>query len=192
MSKPKMAILADIASCKISCEGFKMLLEKIETRFEVVYCKFYSYVAKRNRDFNEFIAAKGYDAVTNIASRRRNKLDSRQIIDGTEIGMSSTVDAVAFMVGEGDILPILTYLKAKGKDVYEIAVEKTKFSGAYTGFIQVPVSALKTTYAAPATKPAAVKKPKPVAPKKPAVENPYLAQAKSVLEGKSILNQYRR
>ena len=101
MNKPKIAVLIDLASLRISCEGFKKLAERLEQQFEISNVKFYSYVAKRNRDFNEYIAAKGYDAVTPIASRRRNKLDTRQIIDATLIGVTSSVDAVGFAVGRG-------------------------------------------------------------------------------------------
>ena len=110
MKKPKIALLIDLASLRVSCEGFKKLTAEIEETYEIVNVKFYSYVAKRNRDFNEYIAAKGYDAVTPIASKRRNKLDTRQVIDGTLIGMSSTVDAVGFATGDGDILPIVSYI----------------------------------------------------------------------------------
>lgn len=180
MNKPKLAILADIASLRISCEGFKALAERLEADYEIVYVKFYSYVAKRNRDFNEYVAAKGYDAVTPIASKRRNKLDSRQIIDATEIGFTSTIDAVAFMVGDGDILPIITYLKMKGKNVYEIGLEESKYSAAYSGFISVPRSALREGYNAPATKPAVKKAPKPVKEDAPR-ENKYLKDAQSIL-----------
>ena len=99
MNRPKIALLIDLASLKVTCEGFKKLYNEISEVYDIVFVKFYSYVAKRNRDFNEYIAAKGYDAVTPVASRRRNKLDTRQIIDATKINMNSTIDAVAFAVG---------------------------------------------------------------------------------------------
>lgn len=187
MNKPKIALLIDLGSLKVSCEGFKKLLAEIETAYEVAFVKFYSYVAKRNRDFNEFIAAKGYDAVTPVASRRRNKLDSRQIIDGTKISLNSTVDAVGFAVGEGDILPILTELKQTGKDVVEIAVEEGAYSDAYNAFVPVSISYLREGYAAP-TKKREKKAPKVVAPK----ENAYTTEVNRIFEGRSILNRYRK
>ena len=187
MNKPKIALLIDLASLKVSCEGFKKLLAEIEDAYEVAFVKFYSYVAKRNRDFNEFIAAKGYDAVTPVASRRRNKLDSRQIIDGTKISMNSTVDAVGFAVGEGDILPILTELKLTGKDVVEIGVEEGAYSDAFNAFIPVNVNYLREGYAAP-TKKREKKAPKPVAPK----ENTYAAEVNRIFEGRNILTRYRK
>ena len=140
MSKPKIALLIDLGSLKISCDGFQKLAAEIEKDYEIAYVKFYSYVAKRNRDFNEYIGAKGYDAVTPVASRKRNRLDSRQIIDGTKIANGSTIEAVALAYGEGDILPIVTELKQSGKDVFEIGVEKGAFNGAFNGFIPVDVS----------------------------------------------------
>ena len=149
MKKPKIALLIDLASLRVSCEGFKKLTAEIEETYEIVNVKFYSYVAKRNRDFNEYIAAKGYDAVTPIASKRRNKLDTRQVIDGTLIGMSSTVDAVGFATGDGDILPIVSYLKTKGMDVIDINVEEGAYTSEFSGFIKVDTSYLRKEYAAP-------------------------------------------
>ena len=187
MNKPKIALLIDLASLKVSCDGFKKLLAEIEEAYEVSYVKFYSYVAKRNRDFNEFIAAKGYDAVTPVASKRRNKLDSRQIIDGTKIALSSSVEAVGIAYGEGDILPIVSELKMTGKDVVEIAVEEGAYSDAFNGFIPVNKNYLREGYAAP-TKKRVKKAPKPVAAK----ENKYTEEVNKIFEGRSILNKYRR
>lgn len=193
MNKPKITLLIDLASLRVSCEGFKKLVEKIETQFDIVGCKFYSYVAKRNRDFNEYIAAKGYEAVTPIASKRRNKLDTRQVIDGTLIGVNSTVDAVAIASGDGDILPIVSYLKNLGKDVYDINVEEGKYSEAFTGFISVNVAWLRDGYAAPSTKPAAAKKaPKPVAEPAAKQESKYAAETKKIFSAADVLSRYKR
>ena len=195
MKKPKIALLIDLASLRVSCEGFKKLAAEIEQEYEIVNVKFYSYVAKRNRDFNEYIAAKGYDAVTPIASRRRNKLDIRQIIDATLIGMSSSIDAVGFAVGEGDILPIVSYLKQKGMDVIDINIEKSIYTSEFSGFIKVDMSYLREGYAAPTRpQPKAPKQPKKVVVAEPEVkrENAHVADVKAVLRGDSILSKYRR
>lgn len=152
MNRPKIALLIDLASLRVTCEGFKKLYNEISEVYDIVFVKFYSYVAKRNRDFNEYIAAKGYDAVTPIASRRRNKLDTRQIIDATKINMNSSIDAVAFAVGEGDILPIITELKMNGKDVLEIADAQSTYSDAYSGFIPVSADYMREGYIAPTKK----------------------------------------
>ena len=197
MKKPKIALLIDLASLRVSCEGFKKLTAEIEETYEIVNVKFYSYVAKRNRDFNEYIAAKGYDAVTPITSKRRNKLDTRQVIDGTLIGMSSTVDAVGFATGDGDILPIVSYLKTKGMDVIDINVEEGAYTSEFSGFIKVDTSYLRKEYAAPATKKIR-KEPKKVAPAAPAPapeksEGKYAADVRQILgHDSSILSKYKR
>lgn len=194
-NKPKMIVLADIASLKVSCKGFQSVVANLESRYDVITCKFYSYVAKRNRDFNEYIAANSYDTSLPSASRRRNKLDSRQIIDAADIAASGKIDAVALMVGEGDILPVIDLLKGKGIDVIELNVQETKYTYAYTSFFPVPASALREGYTAPATRPAAKKAPKPVQPKQQqpaASENSYLAEARKVIAGNDILARFRR
>ena len=186
-----MIILADIASLRVTCAGFKQIVKNLESKFEVVTCKFYSYVAKRNRDFNEYIAAKGYDAVTPVASRRRNKLDTRQIIDGTKISINSTIDTVAFAVGEGDILPIITELKMNGKEVLEIAVEESTYTDAFNGFIPVNVNYLREGYAAP-TKKREKKAPKKVVVRSEKPENSYVNEINRVFDGKAILARYKK
>lgn len=183
----KIALLIDLGSLRVSCEGFKKLFAEIEEQYDIVSVKFYSYVAKRNRDFNEYIAAKGYNAVTPVASKRRNKLDSRQIIDATKL-LDSQLDAIGFAVGEGDILPILTELKERGKDVVEIGVEESAYSDAFTKFIPVKTSYLREGYAAP-TKKIEKKAPKKVAAPK---ENAYTTEVNRIFEGRSILNKYRK
>jgi uncharacterized LabA/DUF88 family protein len=205
MSKQKIALLIDLASLRVTCDGFRKLTEEVEAKgFEIVNVKFYSYVAKRNRDFNEYVAAKGYDAVTPIASRRRNKLDTRQIIDATLIGMSSTVNAVGFAVGEGDILPIVSFLKLKGMDVVEIGVHKSPYVQEFSDYVPVKLEYLREGYAAPTSKeaPKKVKKvlthvptTRPIAPAAPGPEkkeNQYVADVKKVLSGESILGKYKR
>lgn len=187
MNKPKIALLIDLASLRVSCEGFKKLAEDIEKTYDIVSVKFYGYVAKRNRDFNEYIAAKGYDAVTPIASRRRNKLDTRQIIDATLIGMGSTIDAVAFAVGDGDILPILSFLKLKGMDVIDIDVVESPYIAAFNGFVPVVQSYLREGYAAPATK-----KPAPKKTPKKVVEPEVRQESQYVNDVKNILARYKR
>jgi len=184
-----MVILADIASLRVTCVGFKELVQGLLEKFDVVACKFYSYVAKRNRDYNEYIAANGYDTSLPSASRRRNKLDSRQVIDAAEIARLANVDAVAIMSGEGDILPVVNLLKSNGIDVYEIDVQEGKYTDIFSGFIKVPPSALREGYTAPASKKVVVKKaPKPVVqPARPApapapAENVHLAKINSILD----------
>jgi len=191
MNKPKMIILADIASLRVTCVGFKQIVKNLEAKYEIVTCKFYSYVAKRNRDFNEYISANGYGVSLPSASRRRNKLDSKQVIDAADIAYNDKIDAVAMITGEGDILPVIDLLKGKGKEVLDINVDSGKYNYAYTGFVAVPTSALREGYTAPATKAVAKKAPKPVAPvQRP--ENPYVAEARKVLSGSEILAKYRR
>jgi hypothetical protein len=162
MDKPKMIVLADIGSLRVTCAGFKQLIANLQEKFNVVTCRFYSYVAKRNRDYNEYIAANGYNTSLPSASRRRNKLDSRQVMDAYEIAKLANVDAVAMMSGEGDILPIVNLLKSRGIDVYEMDVREGRYTEVYSGFIKVDGVMLREGYTAPATKKAEKKVNKPV------------------------------
>ncbi|MGI6136425.1 MAG: NYN domain-containing protein [Clostridiales bacterium] len=195
-SKPKMIVLADIAALKISCEGFQELIRNLETKFNVVSCKFYGYVAKRNRDYNEYIASNGFETSLPSASRRRNRLDSRQVIDSADIAAVGKIDAVGIISGDGDILPVVNMFAAKGIDTYDINLVEGKYTYAYTGFIAVPESALRKGYAAPPTRRPASEKPKkspkPVQQPAPKKENPYVAQSRAVLDGNEVLRRFSR
>ena len=191
MNKPKMIILADIASLRVTCAGFKQIVKNLEAKYDVVTCKFYSYVAKRNRDFNEYISANGFETSLPSASRRRNKLDVRQAIDAADIAAAGKIDAVGLITGEGDILPVVDLLKSKGIEVYDINVYEGKYTYAYTGFVAVPTSALREGYAAPAPKAVVKKAPKPVATPV-ARENAYTAEAKRIVSHNDLFNKYRR
>ncbi|MDR3186339.1 MAG: NYN domain-containing protein [Christensenellaceae bacterium] len=173
MNKPKIVILADISSLKVTCVGFQEIVTGIAENFDVVACKFYSYVAKRNRDFNEYIAANGFDTSLPSESKKRNKLDSRQIIDAIDVISSGKIDAIGLIVGDGDILPLLNLLKSKGVDVYNINVAESKYTDVYSGFISVPLTALRKGYTAPAMRPQS-EKPKRQPPQRvaPAVAAP--------------------
>ncbi|MBQ4073500.1 MAG: NYN domain-containing protein [Clostridia bacterium] len=190
MNKPKMIVLADIASLRVTCNGFKQIVKNLEAKYEIVTCKFYSYVAKRNRDFNEYIAANGYETNLPSASRRRNKLDTRQVMEAVNIANAAKVDAVALITGEGDILPVVDLLKSKGIDCYDVNVYEGKYTYAYTGFIAVPTSALREGYAAPATKPAVKKAPKAIVT--PVRENEYVQEAKRITSRNAIFDKYRQ
>ncbi|MDR0751150.1 MAG: NYN domain-containing protein [Christensenellaceae bacterium] len=149
--KPRMVILADIASLKITCEGFKSLVEEISKDFDVVDCKFYNYNAKRNRDYKEYIAENSFDTFAASASKRRNKLDSAQLISAIDVVNSRdnkafAVSAAGFITGDGDILPLINVFKGKGIDIYDINVVQSKYNEMYSGFINVPESALKEGY----------------------------------------------
>jgi len=117
------------------------------------------------------------------------------------------------MVGEGDILPILTLLKSAGKDVYELNVNQSRFTEQYTGFIAIPTTALREGYTAPTYKIPVKKEYKYVPPKNPTPrpdaaagyqaapeapaqpqkqESKYIADAKKILSGADILAKYKR
>ncbi|MDR0855063.1 MAG: NYN domain-containing protein [Christensenellaceae bacterium] len=198
MNKPKIIVSADLGSLKITCDGFRGLVKEIEKKYEVVACKFYSYVAKRNRDYNEYIAAYGFNTELPSVSKRRNKLDTRQVIDLANIAETSRIEAVAIISGEGDILPVINLLKTKGIDVYNVNVAEAKefYKDQYTGFIEVPGEALREGYTAPATKQRAPKELKPIGAPKPAAA-PAAAAAPAgpnphIQDVKDILAKYRK
>jgi uncharacterized LabA/DUF88 family protein len=143
MSKPKMSVLADIASIKVTFAGFQQIVATLEEKFDVVACKFYNYVPKKYKDFKEYIDANGYGKSAPSVSRRRGKLDSVQVMDAYEISQLANVDAVAIMAGEGDIIPVVDLLKSCGLDVYEIDVEEGKYSNLFTGFVKVSSDMLR-------------------------------------------------
>lgn len=85
---------------------------------EIAGIKFYGYSAKRTKDYAEFIQANNYDALSSLPRKRKGKLDLRQVIDAVSLAQTGHIDAFYILYGNGDIKPLISYLKTRGLEVY--------------------------------------------------------------------------
>ena len=124
----KYVVLADIESVRVPFTAFAAALEELSRIGEIAGCKFYGYSAKRTKDYGEFIQENSYDALSALPRKRKGKLDLRQVIDAARLAQFPNIDGFFLIYGNGDITPLIAYLKAYGKDVVAGVVEPDKNS----------------------------------------------------------------
>ncbi len=127
-SNKKYVVLADIESVRVPFSVFASALEELSRIGEIAACKFYGYSAKRTKDYGEFIQENSYDALSALPKKRKGKLDLRQVIDAARLAQFPNIDGFFLIYGNGDITPLIAYLKAYGKDVVAGVVEPDKNS----------------------------------------------------------------
>lgn len=124
----KYVVLADIESVRVPFSVFASALEELSRIGEIAACKFYGYSAKRTKDYGEFIQENSYDALSALPKKRKGKLDLRQVIDAARLAQFPNIDGFFIIYGNGDITPLIAYLKAYGKDVVAGVIEPDKNS----------------------------------------------------------------
>ena len=124
----KYVVLADIESVRVPFTVFASALEELSRIGEIAACKFYGYSAKRTKDYGEFIQENSYDALSALPKKRKGKLDLRQVIDAARLAQFPNIDGFFIIYGNGDITPLIAYLKAYGKDVVAGVIEPDKNS----------------------------------------------------------------
>lgn len=170
-STKKYVVLADIESVRVPFSVFASALEELSRIGEIAACKFYGYSAKRTKDYGEFIQENSYDALSALPKKRKGKLDLRQVIDAARLAQFPNIDGFFLIYGNGDITPLIAYLKAYGKDVVAGVVEPDKNSVLCNKVIMLDAKAstqtvlnagYKKVNAAPVAKKAAAPKAEPV------------------------------
>ena len=167
----KYVVLADIESVRVPFSVFASALEELSRIGEIAACKFYGYSAKSTKDYGEFIQENSYDALSALPKKRKGKLDLRQVIDAARLAQFPNIDGFFLIYGNGDITPLIAYLKAYGKDVVAGVVEPDKNSVLCNKVIMLDAKAstqtvlnagYKKVNAAPVAKKAAAPKAEPV------------------------------
>lgn len=125
----KIVVLADIESIRIPFASFQKTLNEVKALGEIATCKFYGYSAKRTKDYADFIQDNNYDALSALPRKRRGKLDLRQVIDAVKISEYPNIDGFFIIYGNGDIKPLISYLKGLGLEVYAGVIAPDANSG---------------------------------------------------------------
>ncbi len=127
-SAKKYVVLADIESVRISYATFAKTLNELSNFGEIAACKFYGYSSKRTKDYDEFIRENNFDALSALPKKKRGRLDLRQVIDAVRLAQFPNIDGFFLIYGQGDITPLIAYLKSYGMDVIAGVIEPDKNS----------------------------------------------------------------
>ena len=123
-----IALLIDIDNAKISLPVFQDIIDQVERTGHLVYCKVYGFNERKHIKFDEIIERYGFDSTPTMRYKKRTKsqLDSRIMIDAVSMVYTKPfVDTFAIVAGEGDLVPLLSFLKSNGKKLMTIQSENT-------------------------------------------------------------------
>lgn len=133
----RYAVLVDLQSERLGIEMFNKLIEEIKREGSVEYVKFYNYLAKRNSEFSTFIKEYGADIDLPMMSKKKVRIDMRQVIDAVRIASSNgNIDTFLLICSEVDGIYLINELKKAGKRI-EVAVTSSNSlsSKAHTEYI---------------------------------------------------------
>ena len=114
----KIALLIDIDNAKISLPVFNDILQQLRVKGNLIYTKVYGFNERKHIKFDEIIEKYGFDSVPTMRYKKRAKsqLDSRIIIDAIKMFHTMPhIDTYCLVTGDGDLVPLLSYLKSGGK-----------------------------------------------------------------------------
>lgn len=124
----QIALFIDIDNAKVSLPVFKDILEQLRKIGKISYCKVYGFNERKHMKFDELIEKYGFDSTPTMRYKKRAKsqLDTRIIIDAVNMFHTKPfINAFCFVTGEGDLVPLLSFLRAGGKTLYTVDTEST-------------------------------------------------------------------
>jgi len=117
----KIALLIDVDNYKVNASELNYLVNRLNMKGEVVYGKVYNYSDRNNKDLSETIEQFGFDTAMQTTNNKRTKksiFDLRIAIDAVKICCTNkSIDAFCLACGDGDIIPLISMLRAEGKTV---------------------------------------------------------------------------
>lgn len=124
----QIALLIDIDNAKVSLPVFKDIIEQVSKTGKLTYCKVYGFNERKHIKFDEVIEKYGFESTPTMRYKKRAKsqLDTRIIIDAVNLVHTKPfIDAFAIVAGDGDLVPLLAFLRANGKQLLTVATETT-------------------------------------------------------------------
>ncbi len=124
----QIALFIDIDNAKVNLPVFKDILEQLRKVGKIAYCKVYGFNERKHMKFDELIEKYGFDSTPTMRYKKRAKsqLDTRIIIDAVNLHHTKPfINAFCFVTGEGDLVPLLAFLKAGGKTLFTVETEST-------------------------------------------------------------------
>ncbi len=124
----QIALLIDIDNAKVSLPVFKDIIEQVSKTGKLAYCKVYGFNERKHIKFDEVIEKYGFESTPTMRYKKRAKsqLDTRIIIDAVNmVHTKPFIDAYAIIAGDGDLVPLLSFLRANGKQLLTVATETT-------------------------------------------------------------------
>ena len=119
-----IALLIDIDNAKVSLPVFEEILKQLRAKGNLIYCKVYGFNERKHIRFDEVIERYGFDSAPTMRYKKRAKsqLDMRIIMDAIKMYYTMPhIDTYCFIAGDGDLVPLLSHLKAGGKHLITVS-----------------------------------------------------------------------
>lgn len=119
-----IALFIDIDNARISLSVFKEILEQLRQRGKLAYVKIFGFNERKHMKYGTIIEENGFETAPTMRFKKRAKsqLDSRIFIDALRLFYTAKhIDEYCFITGEGDLVPLLSFLRAGGKSLITIA-----------------------------------------------------------------------
>ncbi len=139
-----IALFIDIDNAKITLPVFNNIIEQLKKRGKLRFVKIYGFNERKHMKFGEVIENNGYETAPTMRFKKRAKsqLDSRIFIDAVKLFYTADyIDEYCFVTGLGDLVPLLSFLRAGGKNLVTIKTEVSDGNDhMYDDYIELDVA----------------------------------------------------
>lgn len=112
-----IALFIDIDNAKVSLPVFESIIKALKQRGKLSFVKVYGFNERKHIRFGDIIEENGFDSAPTMRFKKRSKsqLDTRIFVDAVKLYYTAEhIDEYCFMAGAGDLVPLLSFLRAGG------------------------------------------------------------------------------
>ena len=112
-----IALFIDIDNAKVTLPVFESILKALKKRGKLSFVKIYGFNERKHLKFGDIIEENGYESAPTMRFKKRAKsqLDTRIFVDAVKLYYTAEhIDEYCFMAGAGDLVPLLSFLRAGG------------------------------------------------------------------------------
>jgi len=112
-----IALFIDIDNAKVSLPVFESIIKALKARGKLSFVKVYGFNERKHLRFGDIIEENGFESAPTMRFKKRAKsqLDTRIFVDAVKLYYTAEhIDEYCFMAGAGDLVPLLSFLRAGG------------------------------------------------------------------------------
>lgn len=125
-----IALFIDIDNAKVNLPVFESIIKALKKRGKLAYVKVYGFNERKHIRFGDIIEENGFESAPTMRFKKRAKsqLDTRIFVDAVRLYYTAEhIDEYCFMAGAGDLVPLLSFLRAGGINL--ITIKTPEVSG---------------------------------------------------------------
>lgn len=112
-----IALFIDIDNAKVNLPVFESILKALRKRGRLAFVKVYGFNERKHIKFGDIIEEYGFESAPTMRFKKRAKsqLDTRIFVDAVKLYYTADhITEYCFMAGAGDLVPLLSFLRAGG------------------------------------------------------------------------------